>query len=210
MTSVVYSRWIVVAIVGLALAGAADAGIVNNATVSFVGSSSAAFVGYEQMFALDAVANTDYASNSFGAATHLDMDFGAAQTFQSIAYTDRVTSGGPNGKFLGGTFDFVTSFEYVFATDASFKNIVGTVTVSVPLPLVKPTSAADFLTTTSIPGITAEFVRWQVLTTNGVNPGASNFAFTVGATATPEPGSLALFGAGFAALCLFRRRLRVN
>jgi PEP-CTERM motif len=210
MTSVGYSRWIVVAIVGLALAGAVRAGIVNNSTISILNTSSTAFPSYDQIFALDTAPNTDYASQGFGAATHLDMDFGTAQTFQSIAYTDRVTSGGNNGGFVGGTFDFVTSFEYVFATDALFSNIVGSVTVSGLVAPVGATSAAQFLTTTSIPGITAEFVRWRVLTTNGVNPGASNFAFTVGATATPEPGSLALFGAGFAALCLFRRRLRVS
>src|SRR5471030_2963683 len=102
MTSVVYSRWIVVAIAGLALAGAADAGIVNNSTITILSTSSTAFPTYEQVFALDTAANTDYASQGFGVATHLDLDFGSAETFQSIAYTDRVTSGGSNGGFVGG------------------------------------------------------------------------------------------------------------
>jgi hypothetical protein len=44
---------------------------------------------------------------------------------------------------------------------------------------------------------------------NGANPTGLRVEVT-GTAFTPEPGSLVLFGAGFAALCLLRRRLRVN
>jgi hypothetical protein len=201
------SSKLVAAIAALALASAANASIIVNSTVSFLNTSSPAFPAYDQAFALDTGVNTDYASQGVGNATHLDLDFGSAQTFESIAYTDRVTSGGPNGVFFGGTTDFVTSFRYDFATDAAFSDIVGSVSVSGVVAPVNPTTAAQFLTTTSIPGITARFVRWQVVAANGANPGASNFEFTVGAAATvPEPATLGLLGSALAAIVFLRRK----
>jgi hypothetical protein len=48
--------------------------------------------------------------------------------------------------------------------------------------------------------------QYITYTNAGFNVSSSAFALAE----APEPGSLVLFGAGFAVLCLFRRRLRVN
>jgi hypothetical protein len=181
----------------VAISGVAHGSIINNTTISILGTSTAAYSGYPATDALDGgpnYQNTDYASNGGGASTRLDFDFGVAHTFTQILYTDRVTSGGGNGSFVGGLFDFVTAFDYVFADDASFTSIVGTVSVTRSAPS-SPTSPADFLTTTSIPNYTARYLRWDVTAANGANPGASNFEFHDNvASSVPEPGTGLLAG----------------
>lgn len=189
------------AVLGLAATSRAD--IIDNSTITILATSSTAFPGYERPFALDQGANrfiTDFASLGAGANTQLDFDFGAPITFTEIRYTDRTTSGGPNGVFVGGTFDFVTSYRYIFAADAAFTNVVGTVTVG-PLPTPpQPTSIASFQTTTTISGITARFLRWDVLTTNGSNPGAADFQFMSAGVVVPEPSSMVLAALGATSL----------
>ena len=174
----------------------AHGSIINGATISILPSSTASYSGYPASDAFDSGPNfqfTDYASASAGVNTQLDLDFGVAHTFTQILYTDRVTSGGANGGFVGGLFDFVTSFEYIFADDANFTSIVGTVSVTPTAP-ASPTGPADFLTSTSIPNYTARYVRWDVTSTNGANPGASNFEFHDNASSVPEPGTGLLAG----------------
>jgi len=58
---------------------------------------------------------------------------------------------------------------------------------------------------------TLDFIVTNGPSTDGtlVNPVGLRVEVT-GTAFTPEPGSLVLFGAGFAVLCMFRRRLRVN
>jgi hypothetical protein len=121
---------------------------------------------------------TDYASNGGGANTFITFDLGQKYTLSAILYTDRTTSGAGNGAFKGGTFDFVTSYTFTFSNDMTFATNVGQVTVNVTPPN-QPTSVDSFQTLSIFsPAIgPAEFVKWQVVTTNGSNPGAADFAF---------------------------------
>lgn len=122
---------------------------------------------------------TDYASAGGGVDTFISFDFGVPYTFSAILYTDRTTSGGGNGVFKGGTFDFVTSYLFTFSNDMTFATNVGTVQVDVTPPSDPTTvSVNSFQTLSLISGIPpAQYVRWQVLATNGSNPGAADFAF---------------------------------
>jgi hypothetical protein len=149
--------------------------------------SFAAFPGYDAPFCLDTTGNgpvsadnqfiTDYASLGGGANTFLSFDFGQQYTFAAILFTDRTTSGGPNDLYVGGTFDFNTSYMFTFSNDQTFTNNVGTVVVTVNPPS-QPTTIDSFQTLSIISGIPpAQYVKWQVLATNGNNPGASDFAF---------------------------------
>ena len=86
-------------------------------------------------------------------------------------------SGSNNGAFRGGTFDFVTSYMYTFSNDPTFATNVGQVVVTATPPSA-PTSVDSFQTLSILPGIPpCQYVQWQVLATNGNNPGASDFAF---------------------------------
>jgi hypothetical protein len=121
---------------------------------------------------------TDYASAGGGANTFISFDFGVPYTFSAILFTDRTTSGSGNGAFYGGTFDFCTSYMFTFSNDMTFKTDVGTVVVNVNTPSQQPTSLENFQTLSIISGIPpAQYVKWQVLATNGDNPGAADFAF---------------------------------
>jgi hypothetical protein len=179
--------------------GQARADLIDNSTVTILPSSSPAFPGYPQTNAIDLGGNrfvTDYASLGQGAATHLDFAFPIPETFATITYTNRTTSGGPDNVFVGGTFDYVFHYEYIFSNDPTFATNVGIVEVTLPNPgITFLPSVADFQTTTDIPNISAQYLRFQVLGTNGANPGAANFDFFT-STALPEPGTLPLVTLG--------------
>jgi PEP-CTERM motif len=183
-----------ITVLGMSLGGAARAGFIDNSTVTVLPSSSPAYPGYPQADAIDTGANryiTDFASFGQGAATHLDFQFLTPETFSQIIETDRTSSGGGNGSNVQGAFDFNTSYEYIFSNDPTFATNVGIVQV---LGRPQPTTGvlASFQTTTAIPDITALYLRWQVLATNGSNPGAADFQFS----SVPEPASLTLLGLG--------------
>ena len=200
-------------IIGFAIPGISRADIIDNSTVTILGSSSAAFGGYGQGDALDTGANrlsTDFASLGLGNATHLDFNFGQAVSFTSILFTDRTSSGGANGSNAFGTTDFVTHYEYQFSNTADFSSLIMTVDSGILTTPISPASLTDFQSNVLLPTITAQYVRWQVVTANGVNPGAADFQFTVAGAAAvvPEPSSLALLGLGAIGLAgqVYRRR----
>ena len=121
---------------------------------------------------------TDFASAGQGVNTFISFDLGQQYTLSAILFTDRTTSGSGNGAFFGGTHDFNTSYSFTFSNDMTFATNVGQVTVNVNTP-TQPTSVDSFQTLSifSPPIGPAQYVKWQVLATNGNNPGAADFAF---------------------------------
>jgi hypothetical protein len=187
---------------GLAFSAQADVIYPVSAT------ASSEFPSYEAIFAIDTGPNsafTDWASNGRGAGTTLNLDLGAVFTLLSANVTDRVTSGGGNGGFVGGTTDFTTQFSIQAFTDGSFTTALDPALIFGATTPVGPTTPADFLTIASLNGLTAEFLRYTVLTSNGPNPGLSDLSFT---TAVPEPSTWAMMMLGFAGVgfMAYRRR----
>ncbi len=119
-------------VLAAALAVAAASGTAQAVTI--LGSSSPAYSGYGSSFALDNSFTTDFAGNGTGVGTHLDFDFGSAQTFTGILYTDRTSSGSSNGSDVRGITDYVTQYKYTFASDVNFTNQVATQTFTVSTP----------------------------------------------------------------------------
>src|SRR5439155_5786412 len=121
---------------------------------------------------------TDYASHGGGTNTYISFDFGQPYQFAAILYTDRVTSGGGNGKFVGGISDFNTSYLFTFSNDPSFATNQGQVQVDV-LPPLQPTTLESFQTLSLISADIppCQYLQWQVLATGFQNPGAADFSF---------------------------------
>lgn len=174
--------------------------------ISAVGSSS--FPGYADIYAIDQGPGSDvsdWASFGEGTAARLNLDLGAVYSLNTAFVTDRVTSGGPNFGFVGGTSDFTTSYFLQAYTDATFTTTLGSqfvVTKSVP---VAPDSPADFLSTVSLGGLSARYIQYGVLSSaTNANVGLSNIAFN----AVPEPATWGLLIAGFAMVGVAARRRR--
>ena len=185
------------------LATVASAVTVN--PVSATGSSS--FPTYNDFFAIDqgaGSATTDWASFSQGAGSTLALDLGAVYNLTSVRAVDRVTSGGGNGGFVGGTTDFTTTYSLAAYSDATFTTIVGpTFLFSKPTP-VGPTGIADFVDTESVAGLNGQFILYTVVAANGPNPGLSDISFQ--GSVVPEPAVWGLMIAGFAMTGLSMRR----
>ncbi len=173
--------------------------------VSAVGSSS--FPGYDDFYAIDQGAGadtSDWASFGQGAGSSLNLDLGAVYALSSVSVTDRVTSGGGNLSYSGGTTDFTTSFSLTVFSDGSFATAVGApVVFTKPVP-VGPTGVASFLDTFAL-GLTGRYIQYTVLAA-GVsnNPGLSNISFE--GTAVPEPQTWLLLVAGFGLVGVASRR----
>jgi hypothetical protein len=90
-------------------------------------------------------------------------------------------------------------------TDATYTTVIGsTVFVDKSAPTAR-SSPSDFLSIAALGGVEAEFVQYNVLAANGINPGLSDIRFTV--SAVSEPASWALMIAGFVmAGVIIRRR----
>ena len=165
--------------------------------------ASSSYVGYPSSDAIDSGPNslvTDWATNGGGVTNYLDMTLPAVKTLLGFSLTDRTTSGGSNGVFHGGTGDFTTQFELQVYSDALFSIPVGSPIVFSKSVPSSPLSPAAFLFTASLPSISAQYVRYQILAVDGsstnstANPGLANIEFSV--YAVPEPASFMLLGLG--------------
>ena len=177
--------------------------------VSATGSSS--YPGFADADSIDANPLSDWASFGEGNASTLRLDLGAVYTLSTAAVTDRVTSGGGNNAFFGGLSDFTTQYSLTGYTDGSFTTIIGApIIVNVALPGSNPVSPAGFLSAANLGGLSARYVQYSVLATQGGNPGLSNISFEgqlAGGT-VPEPASWALLLTGFGLVGFAARRRR--
>ncbi len=184
--------------------GAAAAHAVVVVPVSATGSSS--YNGYNDFYAIDqgeGAATTDWASASQGTASKLNLDLGAVYNLSAAYVTDRVTSGGGNGGFVGGLFDFTTSFSLQAFTDASFTTPAGAALVFNKSNPAVHNAPIDFLDTVAVAGLSGRYIQYSVLAANGVNPGLSDIRFNA---TVPEPASWSLMIVGFGLVGLARRR----
>jgi hypothetical protein len=179
----------VLALVFAGYANSADAAIVY----PFSAVSSSSYGGYEAQYAIDQggnSANTDWASGSQGVGSYINFDLGAIYSLAQAYVTDRVTSGGGNGAYVGGLSDFTTKFQLQAFTDASFTTLLGG-------PIVVNKSISDgFLSVVSLGDLSARFLQYEVLATGYVNPGLSDIHFVT--TAVPESSTWAMLILGFA------------
>jgi len=164
-------------------------------TLTLLGTSSTDYPTYPASDAIDTGVGhliTDFASNSLGNATHLD--FAISGSADHVDLYDRTTSGGGDGIFFGGTTDFTTEFQLIFSNNADFSSPLATYDFTKPTP-TGPTTISSFFYSADFAPVDASYVRYQVIAANGPNPGLADIVIS-GASAVPEPGSLALLGTG--------------
>ena len=147
-----------------------------------------------------------YASQSQGADTFVDFAFDGLYNFDNVTVIDRLHSGAA-ADVIGGTADFVTEYDLILSVNPIFGDADDT-TVSVgPLEVpANPTGIDDFTSNAAISGVQAQYVRYDVVATNGANPGAHTLLFE--GTLVPEPTACALMTTALLAVLGFVRRKR--
>lgn len=192
-------------IVSVLALGAAAGQAATVVPVSATGSTS--YPGYADSNAIDQGTGSDvsdWASFGEGASSTLRLDLGAVYKLTTAFVTDRVTSGGANNGFVGGLYDYTTRYSLTAYTDASFTTIIGSpVIVSKPAPGTHG-SPSDFLSTAALGGVKAEFLQYNVLASDGLNPGLSDIHFN--GSVVPEPATWMLMLAGFGMIGVSTRR----
>lgn len=117
------------------------------------------------------------------------LHFGRTETQQGLWANDDNLS-------IGGTQDFTTSFDLIFSTDSVFGNaddiLISSGSIDIP---GWPDSIDDFTTVIDTGGVVARYMRWDVTSATGANPGA--YAFRFAGSAVPEPASWAMLISGF-------------
>lgn len=117
-----------------------------------------------------------YASQGAGADTFVDFEFDQPYTFRAVTMVDRLHSGAA-ANVLGGLFDFVENYELILSMDSTFDESDFTISVENDPPELPALDFTGFLSNAVIPNVTAQYVRYDVVQTNGVNPGAHTFFF---------------------------------
>jgi hypothetical protein len=194
-----------------ALAVVASPAALNAATVVTVHPTGAAASSYYQNYPQgDAIdrdfnfENSDWAATGEGAGAFIDVDLGREVTIVGGHIVDRVTSGWDNNAFVGGLYDYTTSFS-LQAISGYFGTLQGAAQVyTFGLPNT-PTDYSSFTHDIAIAPITTRYVRYTVLATQGVNPGLSDLSFS----ATPEPAEWALMIGGFGLVGAASRRRKL-
>jgi hypothetical protein len=198
-------------LVGIAVATALTTSFAQAATVYPVSATAplGSYDGYPASDAIDQGGSariTDWAAASTGAGSYLNLDLGTIYSLTSAYVTDRVTSGAGNSDPVLGSYDFTRSFSLQAYTDGTFTTPIGAaVIVSGLLP--PPTGAPVVV---ALGGLTAEFLRYTVLVTDGVNPGLADIHFD-GSVATPLPAALPLFAGGLGVIGVvgWRRKRKI-
>jgi hypothetical protein len=187
---------------------------------------SSQYPGYPATDAVDGNPNTDWANNSVGAGSWIELDLGGAYSLATAYVTDRVTSGGTNGSFTGGLFDFTTQYTLQAYSNNSFSSPLATFVVSptyppagtvnepsAPLPGLYCLSLSCFQTTVGLGGIVAEYWKYTIVSQNDSqgtynNAGLDDIHFST----TPLPAALPLFAGGLGLIGFFgaRRRRRLQ
>lgn len=200
------TRTIAAASLAVGLAVAANAATII--PVSAVASSS--FPTYESSNAIDNNPLSDWATLSQGtnAGGNILLDLGGHYNVTGASISDRVTSGGGNNGFVGGTTDFTTSYQLTFYSDAAGTISIGSYlspTLAIP---GAPTGLGSFLTSPTFSSIAARSVRYTILTTaggeTGDNAGLSNISFE--GARVPEPATWGLLIVGFGMIGVAARR----
>jgi hypothetical protein len=189
-------RFMFLPIAGMAVAVCVSATLhaqqaVDNETVSII-DFFPSFPGYDVDNVLDTGDDrflSDYASQGGGVDTFIEFDLGDVYPLTEIVMTDRVTSGGGNFTWVGGLFDYNRVFMYTLSVDRNFSNGDGVVDdlileVEAEEPELGPVLEEDLAllqTSVTFPTFAARYIRWELIDTAGVNPGANDFQFNFGA-----------------------------
>lgn len=167
--------------------------------------ASSASMGFDADFAIDGDKLTDWASNGDGTKAFLNLDLGGEFELVQAFVTDRVTSGGANGKFVGGLTDLTTTFSLQGFKDAGFTMAIApAIEISRGAP---PPGAGvrEFRERVSMGGLTARYIQYKVVAARGPNTGLSEIYFVA---FVPEPATWTLMIAGFGGVGLAKRRRR--
>jgi hypothetical protein len=152
--------------------------------------------------------NTDgfgFASQGAGTDTFVDFQFDQPYIFSEVTYVDRLHSGAA-ANVIGGTADFVTNYDLIFSTNSTFgdgdDSLVSVGPRTVPTP---PNTVDEFVTVTSIPNITAQYLRFdvQAITGGAPNNGGHTFLFN---GVVPEPATAVSLLIGLCGMLTFVRR----
>jgi hypothetical protein len=183
----------------------------NAATIVPIGAAaSSSFSGYGSSNAIDANPLSDWATQNqgTGAGGNILLDLGGYFNVIGASITDRVTSGGGNNAFVGGTTDFTTSYKLTFYSDAAGTTSVGSFLSPILAIPGGPTTISSFLTSPTFGSIPVRSVRYTILTTAGGeandNAGLSNISFA--GARVPEPATWGLMIVGFGMVGLSARR----